>query len=391
VGHLAAGPAAGYLYQCERALLELALRAGVQPGLTLFLEKLDDIRLEEHGRPIDVLQVKHRSGGGSLSDESQDLWRTLAVWIDVLPELEQDEDPEFTLLTTSTAPNGSAACLLRSDGRDSARALESLRRVATASSATTTAAARARFAALDSIDQERLVSAIVVRDQQPEIGDLDDRLKQLFRLGVRPEHEDAFIASLKGWWYARCVALLRRTEPAVTAFDLLNQVHDLRDSYHPENLPFDHDVAQPTPDEQRAYETWLFVRQLQIVAATDELLQIAIDDYHRAYTNRSRWLRLGLLRPGELDSYERRLVDEWRRQHAYMRANLSESATEQETQQAGLRLWRDLSDSTVVQIRPRFTEQALTRGTYHELANRPQVGWHPSFEARLRELLEGVA
>lgn len=331
------------------------------------------------------------AAAGASTTTAKELWRTLAVWIDVLPELDHDEEPEFTLLTTSSAPDGSTASLLRRDGqRDPELALSRLRGVATLSSATTTAAARQRFAELDAVDQERLVSATVVRDQQAEITDLDDRLKQLFRLGVRPEHEDAFIDSLKGWWYARCVALLRGTEPAVAASDLLYRVHDLRDSYHPDNLPFDYDIVQPTHDERRAYETWLFVRQLQIVAATNELLQIAINDYHRAYTNRSRWLRLGLLRPGELDHYERRLVDEWKRQHAYMRANLDDSATEEQMQKAGLQLWRDL-DATTVPIRPRFTEQALTRGTYHELANRPEVGWHPVFEERLRELLEGAA
>lgn len=163
--HSAAGPAAGYLYQCERALLELAQRAALQSGLMLFLEKLDDVHLEEHGHAVDVLQIKHHAGGGgSLSDESQDLWRTLAVWIDVLPALDHDEQPEFTLLTTSRATDGAAARRLRSDDlRDPGFALRRLREVATGSSLATTAAARERFAALDPADQERLVSASPAR------------------------------------------------------------------------------------------------------------------------------------------------------------------------------------------------------------------------------------
>ncbi len=392
-GHTAAGPAAGYLYQCERALLVLAERAPVQPGLTLFMEKLDDVHLEEHGRPVDILQVKHHAGGGgSLTDESRDLWRTLNVWMSVLPELDPDEEPEFTLMTTSRAPNGSAASHLRRDEHRAPQlALERLRQIAEQSTIEGTVDVRARFSALGPFDQERLIDAIVVRDQEPEIQDLDDRLKGLLRLGVRAEHQDAFIESLKGWWYARSVALLRRTESAVTVSDLLNRIHDLRDSYHPENLPFDFDVGQPSADEHDSYATRIFIRQLQWIAATNDLLAIAIDEYHRAYTNKSRWLRLGLLRPGELDDYEQKLVVEWKRQHAFMCASLDGSATEPEKQRAGLQLWREVSDSTTVRIRPRFDEQELTRGTYHDLADRRNVGWHPAFEERLRELLASAA
>jgi hypothetical protein len=356
------------------------------------MEKLDDVHLEEHGQPVDILQIKHHAGGGgSLTDESRDLWRTLDVWMDVLPSLEADDEPEFGLVTTSQAPDDSVAALLRRDDqRNAKRALAVLRRVASESTVAGTATVRGRFARLAAQDQERLVAAIVVRDEEPEILDLDDRLKELLRIGVRSEHLDAFIDSLKGWWYSRSVGLLRGSVAAVTGGDLLNRIHDLRDSYHPENLPFDFDVALSS-DEHSSYSTRIFIRQLQIVAATNDLLAVAIDEYHRAYTNKSRWLRLGLLRPGELDEYERKLVAEWKRQHAFMCAGLDETAPEPTRQEAGLRLWRELSDTTVVRIRPRFDEQELTRGTYHDLADRWQVGWHPTFEERLRELLDAAA
>jgi hypothetical protein len=387
--HGASGSASGYLYQCERALLELISRASVQPGLTLFMEKLDDVHLAENGHPVEILQIKHHTGpGGNLTDDSQDLWRTLDVWIDVLPKLDADDAPEFAILTTSHAPEGSAASLLRSEDRDSERALRLLLAVADNSTSKTTASARGRFKSLGLEGQTRIVSAMVVRDAEPPIQDLDDQLKGLIRIGVRPEHQDGFIESLKGWWYARSVALLRGSETAVAVNDLLNKIHDLRDSYQPENLPYDYDVGDPTEAEQDSYATRLFIQQLRWIAASNDLLRVAIDEYHRAFANRSRWLRLGLLRPGELDEYEQKLVIEWKRQHAFMRAGLGSTPTEEESQRAGLDLWRSVSDSSAVRIRERFHEQTLTRGTYHDLADRKQLGWHPLFADRIRQLLE---
>jgi hypothetical protein len=200
----------------------------------------------------------------------------------------------------------------------------------------------------------------------------------------------ALIESLKSWWYARSVAMLRHLEGGVTVGDLLDRIHQLRDSYHPENLPFEYDLGVPTDADQTAYSRRLFIHQLRWVAASNALLAIAIDEYHRAYANRSKWLRLGVVAPQELDDYERRLVAEWRRYRAFADARLSEAATDEDKEAIGLALWQEVSNATV-KIRPRFDDQNLTRGIYHDLADRPDVGWHPDFEARVQELLGSVA
>lgn len=44
--HSASASAAGYLYQCQAALLELLRRGWDEPDLVLFLEGLDDVELK---------------------------------------------------------------------------------------------------------------------------------------------------------------------------------------------------------------------------------------------------------------------------------------------------------------------------------------------------------
>src|SRR4051812_12939767 len=94
--HSAAASAAGYLYQCQAALLELLRRGWDEPELVLFLERLDDVEIQG-GDAREALQIKHHSGAaGSLSDSSVDLWRTIAVWLDILPSLVSGEKAVFT-------------------------------------------------------------------------------------------------------------------------------------------------------------------------------------------------------------------------------------------------------------------------------------------------------
>ena len=78
--HEASASAVGYLFQNRLALL-LSLRAIADfPNRQLSIEKLDDIAFEDSGSPVELIQTKHHlSKQGSLSDASEDLWKTLCL------------------------------------------------------------------------------------------------------------------------------------------------------------------------------------------------------------------------------------------------------------------------------------------------------------------------
>ena len=112
--HAAAGSAAGYLHQMQLALLELWERTPEDPGISVSVEAGDDIEVREAGGATLVLvQSKHHLGDAMLTDRSPELWRTLAVWIDVLQGHAHDKLPRLSLYTTAVSADGSAAALLR--------------------------------------------------------------------------------------------------------------------------------------------------------------------------------------------------------------------------------------------------------------------------------------
>lgn len=390
--HAVPGSAAGYLYQCERALVELVERSQ-EPDLTLFLESLDDVHLEERGLPVEVLQLKHHVvGAGDLSDTSADLWRTMAVWLDLLHEMGPDETPLFTLLTTASAPHGSAAEALASKPPQVDTATARLDAAARSSTNVVTAAARRRFLDLEPSIRDRLVAAIRIRPDEPPLEALDARLASHLALHLMLDANKAtvFIASIKGWWYSRCVSMLV-SGTGMTTGDLALFVSDLRDRFHPDDLPPSFDLPDPTEAEIATYRASVFVQQLLLISYSNDQLFDAIRDYHRAFTQRSRWARQGLVYPGELDQYERHLVNQWRRVFHDMVTELAVDADDREKERLGRQLLQGLRDSTTVRLRPRYDDVMLTHGTLHHLADQREVGWHPDFQRRLEELLTGAA
>jgi len=391
--HSAAGSALGYLYQCYLPLLQLAERASDEPGLTLALELLDDIQFDEYGSAKELIQTKHRlDSQGDLSDASVDLWRTINAWISALEELSSDEVPALTLITTGVAPEASAASYLRDDeNRDAARAQRDLERAAASSTNQTTARWRARFAQLSATRRAQLVRAITVADAALTIGEIDEKLKAaLYWVLPSAARADAFVDHVKGWWLGIAIRLLRRDIPALAGTDMLHAIQDIRDQFGPENLPRDPDLPDPDEATVAGFQGRVFVSQLEVIAATQEQLAVAIRDYYRAFTQRSRWLRRELLGIGEIDRFEERLVDEWRFVFANLTAELPHGADEADKQRCGRQVLARSAETAKARIRERYDESFMTRGSLHGLADDRRIGWHPEFEARVEALLGPV-
>jgi hypothetical protein len=381
----------GYLYQSFWPLLELARRGPDDPGLAVKLEALDDVEFDHDGLPTELLQVKHtvRSVAG-FGDSSYAVWNTLGIWIEAIAELPPGEQVALSLVTTGVVPDGSAAFYLRDQTRDVDRALSLLETAARTSGNKSTQAARRAFFSLESESRRSLLDSIVVIDQEVHIHEIDSALKTALHWVIPPAHEQSFLDHLKGWWAARAVEMLAGRLPAFAATDLLLYVNDLRDQFGPENLPTDPNLPNPDDNTIAELAERPFVRQLELIAYTRPALAKAITDYYRAFTQRSRWLREELLGVGELDSYERRLVDEWEFAFTAMQSDLPDGATEDDLEASGRALLQRLAENAQARIRAQFNEPFITRGSLHALADTRRIGWHPDFEARLEALLGPV-
>jgi len=387
-----AGPSLlGYLYQCRLALLHTLRKTKREPGLQVAIERFDDVSFDEGYSPAERIQTKHHTvKSGSLSDKSTDLWKTIRIWAEEI--LKGDLEPETTvlsLITTSRAATGSAAAYLRSHDRDDVTALKLLIQAAEAENpAQENLAGYSAFKALPPADRKRLVRSIVIFDASPKITEVRELIDEEVFYAVDPKHLTGFVDRLEGWWFRKVIVHLSQdSQSPILGQEVYAEIHYIREQYQAENLTIDFFDAVPLEGVDAKSDKRVFVEQLKLVAAADPRIADAIRDYYRAFQQRSLWLREDQLVVDELDRYEARLIEEWRRYRDRLADDIGESAGESAKIQMGRNLLNWMNFEADIPIRSRCREPYVQRGSFHILADGRKVGWHPDFLNRLQKVL----
>jgi hypothetical protein len=385
----AQGPYLGYLYQARYALF---LLLDSQDDAELMIEKFDDVSFSEDGKPQELLQLKHHiNSSPKLTDKSTDLWKTLRVW-STLFKSKHFEMPGtmLTLITTNQAPEDSIAAMLRPDGqREPKIAAKKLREIAKNPKGSDSLESEFEaFLDLAEQEQELLIEGVKILDASLGITDIPAKVKKLL-LGVKREHIDAVYERLEGWWLNKVIDHLKgESKEILSRFDAQNKIAEIAEQFRPDNLPIDFlDWEPPDTDENR-----IFVHQLELISIRSERIAKAVQDYYRAFEQRSRWVREELVFGSELYRYEERLIEEWERYFlACQDDHLNDESSEDELVKCGREVykWIEQCDSPRLRIRPNVSEAYIVRGSYHMLADRnpPKVGWHPKFLERLKTIL----
>lgn len=381
----------GYLYQVRSALLWALRRQKSEPDFLVSVETLDDVTFETAGgNPADLLQTKHhRKGSASLTDASPDLWKTLRIWFEGHASGQIPSTANLYLVTTSAAPNGTAASRLRAASRDLAAAQHALDATAASSTNQTNMSAYAAYLKAAPAERAAILSKVIIVDAAPTVADLDGELRQEVYWAAGKEHHAAFLDRLEGWWLRRVLRQLTdATQDRVGSVELEGQMSDLREQFKQEALPIDEDLLEFTLDDatKAAHEDSTFVRQLAIIKAGKRRIAAAIRDYYRAFEQRSRWIRDDLVVGLDLHKYEKRLCEEWELVFEAMRDDVGDAATD-DAQEEAARSVLAWAERTTIPIRPSVTEPFVSRGSLHMLSDEARIGWHPAFRARLESLL----
>lgn len=389
---LAGNSALGYLYQARFALYILLQEMQEKTDTEISIENLDDVAFEEKGSPRELLQLKHHlKQTASLSDGSSDLWKTIRIWSEALKN-NQIALPGvvLTLVTTGNAPGNSIASLLKLDGnRDPATAVSKLLEYTDNSDNKTNQPCYDAFRSLTSEQRLGLVQAIRIVDNSPNISNIEDNIKSRIRFAVRPQHLIALYERLEGWWFKRVVDhLIAGSSKTILGYEVEAQINDIAEQFRPDSLPIDFFDEEP-PENNPEEDDRPFVHQLRLIAVKNKRIEHAIRDYYRAFQQRSKWVREDLLRIGELEKYEKRLIEEWERHFEIINENEPDDADEVSLQERGRKVYNWMEQQAQIHIRRDCTEPYVMRGSFHMLANGtpPKLGWHPHFLERLEQIL----
>jgi hypothetical protein len=379
-------PSLGYYYQIRYSLyLLLSIKDKTNPCIKL--ENLDDIVVEDINT-TDLYQTKlHINSIANLTDSSPDFWKTIRIWSEnILEGLVDIDNTIFTLITTAQIGNGSFIERLRfKSQRDSNFVLEQMNQIIKTTSNDVNLKAFNSFERLTTLQQQKLIENIFILDSALSIDDALNSVKKELCYSAPPKHIDSFVERLEGWWFQQCINLLLHRRDFISGKELTQKIFDIIDTFQIDNLP--DDFADPTTldeDELPDYEDKIFVRQLKLVAVRKNVLRIAINDFRRAYEQRSKWLREDLTSIGEVDLFENRLHDHWNNIFSAMKDDCEGLPTE-ELERIGNKFYQKYYVERVppIKIRERFQSEYLTRGSCHMLADVKKIGWHPNYKPLL--------
>lgn len=384
----------GYLYQVRAGLLWSLQRLRGDETFQVSLEAIDDVAFESSGgEPSVLLQTKHhRHRTAALTDACPDIWKTLRVWIEGATSGVAPVTATLCLMTTGTAPRGSAAHKLRLTDRDVSGARALLDATARTSTNAANASAYAAYEGMSSIQRNALLDRVIVFDSSPTISDLDDALRSEVFWAVERVHQTSFLDRLEGWWLRRVIVQLTESPAArIGSVEIEAQMAELRDQFRQESLPIDEDLLDFTLDNatEQAHAEHMFVKQIEIIAAGKRRVANAIRDYYRAYEQRSRWLREDLVGGMDLRRYEKRLIEEWDGVFEAMRDELGTAATE-DAKLFAARSVLTWAERASLPFRPGVTEPFLCRGSLHMISDEGRIGWHPEFRDVLSNALNGA-
>jgi hypothetical protein len=387
----------GYLYQCHYALLLLLQRNRATASVRMSVEKFDDVAFERGGQPRELIQTKHRTQPGNLTDLSEDLWKTLRIWSEGVRDNNFPlPGTVFSLITTQTAPAGGAAALLRAGaGRDVAKAATTL---VAAASATTNAQIKDTcdaFLKLSANKRNAMLADVYVHDATAQIADLEQQLLQEVYYAAPSDNRTSFLEQLEGWWFRRVIRhLTTPSQPPFRGVEVEKEMERLKDGYTDDNLPIEIPLPDPPTPPDPASDPREFVVRLRKVDVPSSRVRRAILDFYRAYVHRDRWAKDTLLRFNELEQYDERLQGEWERLCDDLLAELDGVDDEAKTRQGRdlfQRLDSDAAREVVFFIRPRCTEPSISRGSLHKLADEGRLAWHPEDSNAVRAKGAGPA
>jgi len=379
-------PSLGYLYQVRYGLMLIVSEQN--QDAKLLIEKIDDISIETPDS-LDVYQTKlHINSVANLTNASSDLWKTIRVWSIGIASGQLDPDNcLFNLITTAEASADTIPFKLKQgtiETRKIDELLKSLLEVTTTSKSETNKDAYDAFSALSNDQQKKLIKNISVIDSSVDLNEAKTNIKKCLCYSTPPDKIEALYHRLEGWFIGEVILQLQNQRAEITGKHVQDKILDISDSLKADNLPADFTVSIASDEGQLSpYRNKKFVNQLDAVGVNSKLINHAISDYHRAYSQKSKWLRDGLINPTDEMQYDEKLIDDWERKFAILEDIASTDDATKKTEGKKFYESHYVKSQPSIHIKERFKEQYMVTGSCQILSDKKKVGWHPDFKTKI--------
>lgn len=384
-------PSLGYIYQIKYALLLLLTNSRNLDNPALRIECLDDIDITDV-KSTNLYQTKlHIKGKANLTDSSVDFWKTIRIWSEYILNGTIDiEQTALNLITTENIPSTSILYKLRDNifnDTELQDTIDKLDFIAISSTNNSTKKGREEYQKLSGENKKKLIQNIRILDNSIDISEIDAKIKKQLILSSYPNHLDAFLEILDGWWLGKAIDNLTGKLDSIKFEELQLKISNIRDSFQADNLPNHFSEQMEISDEEvENLKEKNFLKQLKLISIgiNSRTVKRAISDFRRAFEQRSKWLRLQLLNPEEEEEYDKKLRDYWQNIFDIM-SDEAEGKEDEDLRNLGKDFYINqfAKNCPQIKIREKFNEDYLTRGSYQILSDEKKIGWHPNFDKEL--------
>lgn len=379
VKHSAAGPYLGFALQPVRLCYHL-LRSPSDSSVSL--EYLDDVAVHYADGTVLLEQCKSALAHNPISDWSDDLWKTIANWLDAAETHMVDGTKTSFQLYVTPPKTGKLSGAMRAavDSKDIEELVKQVKEKLKKKAHPPKCMAHIQKF-LDATEALRLAVigkiTIIASDADPL-----EPLRELLRPTVPEVSLDVICVSAIGQAKEAADRCIRRRVPALVG------VAEFRRNFHAfvqQNnmagyLPTF--TAAPSEDATKALLTSrpVFARQLQLIDASEEQLLRAASDLMRTSGDKVKWADQGLVFDGTFKDWEDTLL----RKYDATQSEVQDIYSEKNHKARG-RIVYSRCVAMEVPLDSRAVPGHFTHGGFSDLADRKELGWHPEYQALLNE------
>lgn len=402
----AKGPGAGYIFQFEVALLELSK---LNKDQKISIEKVDDVAKEDKsGTYLCTIQLKHSIvlGETHFGNTSEDLWKTLGIWINKLKTGILGNDNQFIAITNKTIPGNS---IIRSFNKiEFADLVKKVEEILThQESKLSEQNAKGKSGAsiqkiIDRIqfalDHKTELESIIKNFKLDEYKGLKEAvLNRLHLTNVSSDIQDGYYQQLLGWiidcskenWLNGSEAVFSRLD-FEDRFNLIRDQHPIKQAIFrtKQSLKLSHST-----DVGQMDRSMLYIRQIEDIDRNDEhkaeIIEKAVVDFVFCEIEMAHLIKTrNVITQTDYEEFQERCIEKWAaicRRH--LLHNVS-SYTEQELNDMAIRIFDQVMDSINVEftgaISFDYANKYIQNGTFLNLSNIPSLGWHPNWKTKYK-------
>lgn len=386
--HSAPGAAAAFSYQFERAMHWLAQS---QSGCRIGIETCDDVSAH-NADGIGILeQDKHtiRADGLPFGDRSKDLWNTLAIWLGALVAQEISADSTaFLLVTNKVLPD----CLAKRIGeaKTAEEIDQCIAELREAAKNPPEGIVKLCGQVLEAKHLSYLKGLIFKIELVDGSGGASLRAATIGLLSIPDSYKDSadsIADELLGWIHKEALLAWQTQQPAWIARDhFVNRLHAALEQRRRRVQRERSEHLLPVPAGDVGKELGRpFVRQLHLITEDDSVVDNAIKDFLRCTREKLRLSREGNITDDDWLAFEATLKRRWEA----IQARVKRNSAQKNTDDIGWEIYTDTTEDHREKLAGQDTEQYyLTSGSYHQLADLLDLGWHPEWRKLMKEASE---